>query len=189
VSRAWAGWGGVVRGLAGRPEIGSLPRAWRMDSMLRTRGVQPRSWQTSASRPSVQVERPRPRVRGLWCNKARRGSSKEASSRGLALLGREDLGRRQAKPSAWKARMALRAEAAVQPRVRAIRAGLWPAGPGGRGQQSLAGAQGEGVGGGEASLEVLPLGVGQGSDKGRDGSHAPLSGPRPVTESPLWNFH
>ena len=97
-----------------------------MASGLSTRGVQPRSKQTSANKLKVQVLRDLPRVRGLWCSRPRKGSSSAVSRRGRALCGREDFSFKQARPSEWKAWMALRTDMAVQPRLRAIRSGDCP---------------------------------------------------------------
>src|SRR5262249_21726721 len=98
-----------------------------MDSLLRTRGVQPFWQQTWATRAKVQVERCLPKARGRRWSNSRKGSSKARSRSGRALLGREDFAFRQASPSPRKAWKALRTDGAVQPRWRAIRAGLWPA--------------------------------------------------------------
>ena len=97
-----------------------------MASGLSTRGVQPRSKQTSANKLKVQVLRDLPRVRGLRCSRARKGSSKAVSKSGRALCGREDFSFKQARPSEWKAWRALRTDMAVQPRLRAIRSGDCP---------------------------------------------------------------
>jgi hypothetical protein len=125
--RVEAGSGLVIQCLARRQET---PRRWmarRMVSMLSRRGVQPWAWQTWATKASVQVLRGWPNTRGVWCNRCRKESSKVPSNTGRALWGRDDFSVRQASPSAAKAWMALRAERGVQPRLRAMSAGVWPA--------------------------------------------------------------
>src|SRR5690606_20870512 len=61
-----------------------------------------------------------------WCSRARRSSSRCLGQAGWVVLGALDFGRRQAVPSAAKARRALRTACEEQPREAAIRAGRWP---------------------------------------------------------------
>ena len=98
-----------------------------MASPVSCRGVQPRAWQTSASRSKVHSQVGLPQVRGLWCSRSFKGSLKRSSRKGRAEWGREDFSSRQAIPSRWKALMALRTVPVEQPRLRAICAGRRPA--------------------------------------------------------------
>src|SRR6185312_6603712 len=100
--------------------------ARRTVSIERTRGVHPFAWHTRATAASVQVVRVWPNARGLWWSRWRSGSSKAVPRTGRVVLGREDFAARQPGPSAAKAWMALRTDRAVQPRLRAITAGVCP---------------------------------------------------------------
>jgi hypothetical protein len=61
--------------------------------------------------------------------------------------------------------------------------------PAGAGQQDLRAAEGEGIGGSQASLQLLPLGPAQGANKGGNGSHIAVFAARSVTERPSSSFH
>src|SRR5262249_26814091 len=156
-----------------------------MASRLSTRGVQPRSKQTSANKVKVQVLRDLPRVRGLRCSRARKGSSKAVSKSGRALCGREDFSFKQARPSEWKAWMALRTDMAVEPGWGAIRTGGWP---GGVGEQIWAGAKGKSGSGTQPGLQVRALGRRKGANN--DGrSNRPFFGGPPQKKRPSLKLH
>ena len=87
-------------------------------------------------------------------------------------------------PSAAKARMALRTVCEAQPKRSAICGGPEALGAG---QEDLAAAEGEGVGGAEAGPQGGPLLVGQGSDEEGWLHPADHDEPPPISQGHPWN--
>lgn len=88
--------------------------------------VQPFSKHTWAARSSVHRLVALPALRGDWCSRERRSSSRALGPAAWIVLGRFDLGRVQPIPAAEKARRALRTAWEEPPKAAAIWAGRWP---------------------------------------------------------------
>ena len=78
-------------------------RAIRMASSLTSRGVRPGAKLTSAASWRVHRLVGLPKVRGLWCNNARRASQVHASKSVAVVWGRDDCGCNAVRPRWWKA--------------------------------------------------------------------------------------
>lgn len=88
---AYCGSGLLIQSLARCQPTPSRFSAWRTVSMQIGPSHTPRSWQTSAANPSVQVLCDFPRVRGLWCSSARNASDFSPSRMVRSFWGREVL--------------------------------------------------------------------------------------------------
>src|SRR5215510_8951493 len=125
--RAYAGSGLVIQCLARFQLTRKRRRARRMVSSLTRRGVRPWAKLTSAAKASVQRLVGLPKVRGLWCNSARRDSQVPTSKIVAVVWGRDDCGCSAASPRWWNACSALRTVCSVQRRACAMVVVVWPA--------------------------------------------------------------
>jgi hypothetical protein len=119
----YAGSGLVIQCLARCQPTPNRLRASRMVSILIWLTVNPCSQHTSAANSRVQQPVTLPKVRGLWCNRARNVSHLAWSNCACTVFGREDSCLRHSKPLCSKAWIALRTVWVAQPRLRAISLG------------------------------------------------------------------
>src|SRR4051794_26925596 len=124
VFRAYSGSGLVIQRLARCQRMPKRSRVARMVSPLIRAAVSPRSKLTSAANSKVQRLVGFPKVRGLWCNRARSCSPRAASKATRNRWGRDEPLRSAARPRVLNAASALRTVWASQPRWPAI----WGAG-------------------------------------------------------------
>ena len=106
--RAYAGSGLVIQCLARFQATPKRRSATRMASSLTSRGVSPCAQLTSAARASVQRLVGLPKVRGLWCNSARRDSQVPTSKIVAVVWGRDESGCSAVSPRWWNACSTLR---------------------------------------------------------------------------------
>src|SRR5438067_3601515 len=118
--RAYPGSGLVIQRLARCQRMPKRSKVARIVSPLTRSAVSPRSKLTSAANSRVHTLVGFPKVRGLWCNRARSASPRAASKATWNRWGRDEPRRSAAGPRALKATMALRTVWASQPRWRAI---------------------------------------------------------------------
>src|SRR5437764_4745810 len=118
--RAYSGSGLVIQRLARFQRMPKRCKVARMVSPLTRSAVSPWSKLTSAANSSVHTLVGLPKVRGLWCNSARRCSPRARSKATRKRWGREEPLRSAARPRALNAAIALRTVWASHPRWRAI---------------------------------------------------------------------
>ena len=120
-----------------------------MVSILTWFAVKPCSKLTSAANSSVQTLVDFPKVRGLWCNKARRASHLAWSNWACTVFGREDSCLRHSTPSSSNAWMALPDGLRGTAQILSDDFGaLFSTG----GELDLAATQGKGIGGAQSSF-------------------------------------
>src|SRR5215475_760105 len=124
--RTYAGSGLVIQCCARFHDTRMRRRATRMASSLTSRGVSPWVKLTSAASASVQRLVGLPKVRGLWCNSARRASQTPGVKIVAQVWGRDDCGCSAARPRWWNACSALRTVCSVQRSSYAIVVVPWP---------------------------------------------------------------